>query len=387
MKRKMMLGVVLLTVLTNAFADITVSDVEAFSGYPWKEVVIGYTIAGANGNCFFLQAKDLESGKSYVAARTNVSGADFTPGRHMLKWNMAADGIRIRSNRVEFSLKVWDLKDYCVIDLAEGATAQHFPVEYVDKIDSDINEQRQIKLCFKLIWPGKFKMQNQYDVTITKPFYMGIFPMTQKQYELVTGENPSSGAGRNERKGGTRPVQNVSYLMIRGNLQGAQWPINNLVDASSFLGVLRAKTGIAFDLPTEAKWEYACRAGTTTTYSFGDTVISSMVYEKWFGYYSYVYEYGDAFVGCNRPNAWGLYDMHGLVWEWCLDWYGNICEATDPKGVSSGSGRVLRGGDWNSDASKCTSSYRCGCDPSARNAGSFPTEEDRGFRLSMTIEE
>ena len=387
MKRKMMLGVVLLTVLTNAFADITVSDVEAFSGYPWKEVVIGYTIAGANGNCFFLQAKDLESGKSYVAARTNVSGADFTPGRHMLKWNMTADGIRIRSNRVEFSLKVWDLRDYCVIDLEEGTLTQHFPVEYIDmKVQSTDNEYRHPKLCLKLIWPGKFKMQNQYDVTITKPFYMGIYPMTQGQYELVMGENPSSGLGRNERKGSGFPVQNVSYSMIRGNLQGARWPVNDLVDASSFLGVLRAKTGLALDLPTEAQWEYACRAGTTTTYSFGDTVISSMVYDKWFNYYTYD-EYGVVGVGRCRPNAWGLYDMHGLVWEWCLDWYGNICEAVDPRGTSSGSGRVLRGGDWNSDASKCTSSYRCGCDPAARNASYFPSEELRSFRLSMTIEE
>ena len=163
--------------------------------------------------------------------------------------------------------------------------------------------------------------------------------------------------------------------MIRGSSAGAGWPSSSAVDASSFLGKLRARTGLDFDLPTEAQWEYACRAGTTTTYSYGDSANRSYMW------YSSNSSSKSHEVGTKSPNPWGLYDMHGNVWEWCLDWYASsLTGGTDPKGSSSGSCRVIRGGGWSYDAYNCTSSSRNYCDPSGK--GSI-----YGFRLVRTLSE
>ncbi len=194
---------------------------------------------------------------------------------------------------------------------------------------------------------------------LTKPFYMGLFEVTQKQWELVTGENPSS------RKGETRPVDRVSYDMIRGNNKGAKWPASGDVDKSSFLGKLRMKSGIAFDLPTEAQREYACRAGTTTRYSYGNKADGDYM---WYGDNS-----GNTFheVGMKKPNPWGFYDMHGNVYEWCLDWSGPLAYGADPKGVAAGTERVHRGGAWFAD----------GLSAVRRSAPPSFVESNRGLRL------
>ncbi|MDD2600875.1 MAG: formylglycine-generating enzyme family protein [Kiritimatiellae bacterium] len=154
-----------------------------------------------------------------------------------------------------------------------------------------------------------------------------------------------------------------------------------------------------FDLPTEAQWEYACRAGTDTYYNDNlgtpaNTTSNAQMdvlgrYERnggreWNGAawvnpaVSCDASKGTAIVGSYLPNAWGLYDMHGNVWEWCLDWTGTLVADTDPKGAESGSERVKRGGTWNTIASNCRSAYRDFNDPSSRH-GNF------GFRLVMTM--
>ena len=189
-----------------------------------------------------------------------------------------------------------------------------------------------------------------------------------------------------------RPVEEVTYNMIRGSSAGAMWPASNSVDANSFLGKLRAKTGVEFDLPTEAQWEYACRAGTTTALNSGKdlTAWESCTNMAEVGRYNYNggqdYSHwcdpsaGTANGGSYRPNAWGLYDMHGNVWEWCLDWYETKGPAavTDPKGDSFGSGRVLRGGSWNYAAAYCRSAKRYGGDP----VGTYAA---LGFRLAWIL--
>ena len=215
---------------------------------------------------------------------------------------------------------------------------------------------------------GRFDNEVQHEVTLTRRYYIGVFEVTQKQWNLIMGSNPS------ENQGDTRPVECVSYD-IRGTEKGAGWPRGgHEVDDGSFLGKLRSKTGLAFDLPTEAQWEYACRAGTTTALNSGKNLTDEdkCPYMAEVGRFRYNQSDGKGGydkhtkVGSYQPNAWGLYDMHGNVWEWCLDWYGENPRSavTDPQGPDSGSGRVWRGGSWYDGAQFCRSTFRGSLDPS-----------------------
>ena len=235
--------------------------------------------------------------------------------------------------------------------------------------------------------PGSSK-ETQHQVTLTEDFYIGVFEITQKQYSLIQGSNPSS------YKGDTRPVEHVSYDTIRGTeyMAGAGWPARgHAVDSGSFLGKLRAKTGKTFDLPTEAQWEYACRAGTTTALNTGKNLMTPTDRDSAMDEAGrYIYNQNDGKggyssnhtkVGSYLPNAWGLYDMHGNVHEWCLDWWmENLGSSavTDPKGPNSGSRRVVRGGGWSGKAQPCRSAYRYNYgDPSSNISYGY------GFRVVL----
>ena len=209
-----------------------------------------------------------------------------------------------------------------------------------------------VKMEFVLIHPGSFMMVPDSDapdekpghnVTLTKPFYLGKYEVTQEQWQTAMGSNPSNF------KGPKLPVENVSWN-----------------DCHSFVAKLEEKTGRKFALPTEAQWEYACRADTTTRYSCGDSIVDLKDY-AWFSDNS---DRATHPVGEKKPNPWGLYDMHGNVWEWCADSYSRSYpdgEATDPLVSSSGSSRVLRGGAWvnrpgplrSVTRSKLTPDFRC----------------------------
>ena len=281
---------------------------------------------------------------------------------------------------------------YMVLDLKD------YSVSYLDDVPDGgwTDKYKTTKLVLRSIPAGTFVMGSpeselarekdeiQHKVTLTKPFYMGVFQVTQKQYELITGDNPSW------TKGEMRPMEVVSYEDIRGKEKGAQWPDNDLVDEDSFFGIFRVKSGLGFDLPTEAQWEYACRAGTKTAWNTGKDITDTEKDPELdkLGRYKYNGSWigpneaiGQAEVGSYLPNAWGFYDMHGNVQEWCLDWYGEYSndEATDPKGPKSGEFRVLRGGCWNSDANYCRSAFRFYNYP--RYAGS----SYYGFRVVLVL--
>ena len=154
------------------------------------------------------------------------------------------------------------------------------------------------------------------------------------------------------------------------------------------MGKIQARTGLNFDLPTEAQWEYACRAGMTSNYNNGGSNESDLAQlgRYWdnggSGYsQSCTIANGTAKVGAYQLNAWGLYDMHGNVWEWCLDWFGELSgDVTDPVGSSSGSCRVARGGGWGNYATYCTSSYRSDGNPAYKYK-----YDGSGFRLVRTL--
>ena len=222
--------------------------------------------------------------------------------------------------------------------------------------------------------------ENRHEVTLTQPFYIGVFECTQKQWELVVGGTPS------EYKGDGRPVENVSYNDIRGTgaQAGAGWPkYGHAVDETSFMGVLRAKTGLTFDLPTEAQWEYACRAGTTKALNSDEDLKNKFQDAAMDDVGRYYYNRSDGKggysehtkVGSYRKNDWGLYDMHGNVLEWCLDWWDGRSYDTsttkDPIGNETGRSRVVRGGSCESLAYNCRSANRSGFMPLSysRNVG------------------
>ena len=286
---------------------------------------------------------------------------------------------------------------YCVIDLSAGPDASKYPVSYLaaEPKGGWTDEYKTKKLVLRRIEPGKFKMGGEHEVTLTKPFYCGVFEVTQKQYELVTGGNPS------EFKGDMRPVENLSWNVIRGDSSTYNWPSSANVDSSTFIGKIRARTGLNFDLPTEAQWEYACRAGTTSKYNNGGDTEADLkklgryvLNQKNRGYTESDEDlarhepdgkggcwWTHTVVGSYQPNAWGLYDMHGNVCEWCLDythWTKPSSGVVDPLGPSSGTKRVKRGGAWTFKADNSTSSFRSSTPPSYGGG--------HGFRLCMNPE-
>jgi len=382
-----------------------VADVTAQQRYPWNgKVDIFYTVknAGTEYRELSIWAVDQTTGVTNVAKAVSGDTA-YASGKHHVVWDMSADGLTLVSTNVVFAVSYKEHPLYCVIDLSGGTSASSYPVTYYDDVPSGgwSDEYKTTKLVLRKISAGTFTMgsptgelgrwddETQHQVTLTRDYYMGVFQVTQRQWELVMGTRPSY--FNNNTYYAPRPVEQVSYNMIRGSSAGAGWPNSSAVDATSFLGVLRAKSGLQLDLPTEAQWEYACRAGTTTALNSGKNLTSEYqdaemdkVGRYWHNGGSSCsqncdWNAGTAKVGSYAPNAWGLYDMHGNVREWCLDWYGSYSsDATDPKGSSSGSNRVLRGGGWLYVATYCRSARRDIFGPSIVN-------NNDGFRLVRTL--
>ena len=293
--------------------------------------------------------------------------------------------------------------DYMIVDLSAGPTAPSYPIDYTNAPPAGgwTDEYKTTKLVLRRIPGGSFTMgsptnelgrwdeEAPHPVTLTKDYYLGVFEVTQRQWERVMGYWPSYFTNALYRD--FRPVERVAYHDVRGTGAGTNWPADGGVDADSFLGRLRAKTGQAFDLPTEAQWERACRAGTPTALNSGFdlTNIYADVHVKAVGRYAYnggsTYtansdtNSGSAKVGSYQPGPWGLYDLHGNVWEWCLDWYGDYPgAASDPAGADSGSSRAERGGGFNDFAAVCRSANR---NASAPDEWYF----NLGFRLAETL--
>ena len=261
---------------------------------------------------------------------------------------------------------------------SEKAKAKQMELVKAKQMESEKEKEKQMELAkakqegevkfaiitkeLVLIPAGKFMMgspaseqgrrenEKQYEVTITKPFYIGKYEVTQEQYETVMEKNPS------EIKGAKLPVTNVSWE-----------------DCQDFIKKLNEKTTGGYKLPTEAEWEFACRAGATTAYAFGDKITPKDA------------NYEDSkigklvAVGSYKPNEFGLYDMHGNVYEWCEAWHDDYPNGAviDPKGPTTGYSRVLRGGSFSNSDLAARSSCRSGSSPTDRSDLS-------GFRLART---
>jgi formylglycine-generating enzyme required for sulfatase activity len=235
---------------------------------------------------------------------------------------------------------------YMAINLSGGTDATNYPVTYYatsNAVPGGVNSDayKTTNLLMRLIPAGVFTMgtpakemgrrsdETQHQVTLTKSFYMGVFEVTQRQLELVMGNKPSY--FNNASYYASRPVERVSYYDIRENPANSDdpavdWPNNSAVNATSFMGKLRAKTGLpTFDLPMESQWEYACRAGTTKALNSGKNLARqkcdanmAKVGRYWYNGKSRYTQNGNTTVGTTKvgsylPNDLGLYDMPGNV--------------------------------------------------------------------------
>lgn len=213
----------------------------------------------------------------------------------------------------------------------------------------------------------------QHEVTISRPFWLGRFEVTQAQWEAVLGEPPYIRSHSN------------SYYNLPGMRERITRPNHPATvswsDAQEFIAALnRMEGGNNYRLPSEAEWEYAARAGTTTRYSFGDKD-ADLDRHAWYG--GDFTTGGTHPVGRKAPNSWGLYDTHGNVWEWVQDWYGSdyyaYSPSVDPQGPEAGHKRVVRGGSWHATATSWRSAFRRDYDPDYRGVSI-------GFRLLRTAD-
>ena len=242
----------------------------------------------------------------------------------------------------------------CVVALASSV-----PIHAQEKKDPPKEFTNSIGMKFVWIPPGNFMMGSprdekvrqedeiQHKVTLTKGFYMGVHVVTQEQWKEVMGNNPSHFKGEKN-----LPVEMVSWN-----------------DCQEFVKKLREKDKKLYRLPTEAEWEFACRAGTTTPFHFGDTISTDQANYVGEAVYSDgkkgVWRKKTTPVGNFPPNAWGLHDMHGNVWQWCQDWHGDYPQndVVDPQGPNEGQYRVYRGGSWGDGPVNCRSAHRFGSVP------------------------
>lgn len=239
-------------------------------------------------------------------------------------------------------------------------------------------ERNSIEMEFVLIPPGRFTMgrpktdrdrgrlTNPVEVTLTRPFSLSRTEVTQAHWQKLMGTTPWKSYEH------TRSGENYPAVSMHAE------------DANEYCKrlTLKEKDGTTYRLPTEAEWEYACRAGTTTRYSFGDDVAALDQY-GWYGRSegdgsaknsTFAHE-----VGLKKPNPFGLFDMHGNVWEWSRDFYDEkLTGGVDPTGPAKGNYRVFRGGAWDSNAAGCGSAFRSG-------AFTYDREIDVGFRVARVL--
>jgi formylglycine-generating enzyme required for sulfatase activity len=240
-----------------------------------------------------------------------------------------------------------------------SGSSEYSNIEYFDLSSSDPTFTNSLGMTFVSIPAGTFTMgspedelgrdsyETQHQVTLTQGYYMQTTEVTQGQWEAVMGSNPSYYSDC----GTICPVEDVSWDEVQ-----------------EFINELNQLGEGTYSLPTEAQWEYAARAGSTTAFANGEITGTGVGYDPnldAMGWYLYNSDDEAHPVAQKTPNAWGLYDMHGNVYEWCQDWYDSyISESvTDPAGPSSGSYRVLRGGSWYSNAQDCRSALRYNLTP------------------------
>ena len=445
MKRMFMMLVTLAAVLTLEAVPVVV-EVSAKQCRPWDgKVLVEYDPYGTDGGAVAIGVTAMD-GCRPLPLPASAIGGEVMPvgdGRHLLTIDTSAlvtAGGVIANFRVmltagacamdpsETLYKVVDLTTGTVTDVTRGellsgalgavATDYDWATEWIENVpkaqhciwlepaSNDVYKTE--KLVLRKIPSGSFTMglgdmsnpANGLAVSISRHFWMGVFEMTQAQCEKIASGH-STAYFTNPTYKDTRPMDSVTYAQIRGNDKGLVWPdgFDRRVDDGSYIDALRKLTNLeGWDLPTEAQWEYACRAGTTTTYNNGyngdSSTTANAVTAKWIARNKVNagtattdknadLTIATAQVGTYCPNPWGLFDMHGNVWEWTLDRCsknGTQVGGTDPVGVTenySANYRTVKGGYYGGGHAN----MQCGCRANAKETG--VTAGQYGFRVIL----
>ena len=413
LQKTLAMAATVLAVAANA--DVSVEDVKCTPRYPWNGLVdIEYTIGCDDPEAeIYVNPVGFNGDTGLTVFPTHFTGDGATntvkAGKHTMVWDAKADLGNLFSSK-NFQIKMYagkKLSRYIVIDISGGTNATEYAIRHsIEGPNLADDTCRTTEIWMRLIPPGTFMMGSPEDelgrsdnedlhkVTLTKPFYMGVFEVTQRQWELVMGERPSYFRSNYE----VRPVERISWRVIRG-YWGDFAPNSQNVGGGSFLGKLRLRTkNTGFDLPSEAQWEYTCRAGGVTPFNadsrgladtFGAPFLNSIA--QYYGNSGANASYNETSlnttikVGSLLPNKLGLYDMHGNVDEWCRDSYNEHLgpyEMTDPIDItnwSSHSVRIYRGGSWVAFANGIRSAQRY------RNTDGF-CQNCTGMRLCCSAE-
>ena len=404
----------------------TISDISVRQCWPWsRKVNIDYVLTCDSDQHVDVQLTAQNGSTALTLPDASLSGDLYgvTVGKRRIVWDpMKSDYTNASLTQFSVALAVvTNIPIYMIVDLTKSAGTEG-QFQYVYSGDSRLaadgswhsltNDMSYMttNLVLRRVTAGSYMMQGNTSVRLTKDFYVGVFEVTQWQWYKVTGG--WKGTFGNSAYRNTRPVESVKYDEIRGatnSTSAIDWPTTEYtVSSDSFMGKLRTQTGLVFDLPTEAQWEYACRAGTMTYYNDGlgtppnvnsNEQINVLGRYAYNGGQSWVYKdgvwqwhnaldwpfsgptNGTALVGSYLPNAWGLYDTHGNVYEFCLDWSNSsVVGGDDPAGLSSSAyvQRVIRGGSRWTSGSSCSSSAR------TRQA-STTASDSTGFRLVRVL--
>ena len=401
---KCMLSVAVSAVAVSALAVVPeVSDIVSTQDSGSRKVKVEYTLANepaivtlsveTNGPNGWVSIGD--ENLTYVAGDANKI---VQPGARSLTWapHKAWPNQFINDGNIRVGVKAWATNappEIMAVNLKAEKTVHYYSSAAAlpggvtnDLYKTDILVMRLIP-AGNVTWTmgspvteprrdsaGTAVRETPHEVTLGDDYYIGVYPVTQRQYELIAQTNPSK--YKNSSDYATRPAEWMSFEALRGKASdGYDYPNNgHVVKSNSFIGTLRAFSGVdGFDLPTDAQWEFACRAGCgnglyngTEVTAYGECTNLNVLgrYQYNGGYLNGVApaadsnaDHGSAKVGTYLPNDWGLYDMLGNVQEWCLDWYKEASLDSEGKSPTSGTERVMRGGSYNSVAAVC----RCAC--------------------------
>lgn len=363
----------------------TVKDVTAAQRWPWNGVLdVDFNIEGAAvGDLFRVEVKaKYAEGTKTLVGRTYVSEPLCSPGKNRVSWDARADHPELNIKDMQIAVTVHpvnvDACDvYMVIDLSSGPNSSRYPVRYTftppnlapaDDLAACAKDPcRTTQMWFKRIKGNTFPFggtnnnngEGDFKVRLS-PYYIGIFEVTQQQWAQVMDAWPAKFTNVTWRA--ARPVENINYEDVIGH---NNYPENKTVSENSFVGKMRARTGIeAFNLPTEAQWECACRAGYAKSFNsdFSSTDVRFKLSSADLTYNEDTAT-GTAIVGTYKANKWGLYNMYGNVMEMCLDAYAGISTLKDYYATLYGEGNLVLDptGPATCNATKRKHSTRGGC--------------------------